>query len=136
MAYLFPTKSLQATTMKDTEPMYEKLPLTDDNVDQHHGGQFCASKAGWNTQTTNYLRNHPFQALSLNLVLLCASLLMFTASCVKNTTSTSNFVTKFSSYSPARSAVKYVSGTFNATQGAASGYVGTSNETDEMWEWV
>ena len=29
-----------------------------------------------------------------------------------------------------------MSGTFNATQGMASGYVGTSNLTDEMWNLV
>jgi len=32
--------------------------------------------------------------------------------------------------------VQYVSGTFNASQGKDSGYVGTSNETEEMWNWV
>jgi len=70
-----------------------------------------------------------------SIIFLGSALLLFTTY-VRTTPSTSKFVEKFSSYSPAREAVKYVSGTFNATQGMASGYVGTSNETEEMWNWV
>jgi Mycotoxin biosynthesis protein UstYa len=74
--------------------------------------------------------------LFANSILFCGSVFLLATTYIRSTPSTAQFVSKFSSYSPARGAVQYVSGTFNATQGKDSGYIGTSNETEEMWNWV
>ena len=74
--------------------------------------------------------------LFANSILFCASVFVLATTYNRSTPSSTEFVSKFSSYSPARVAVQYVSGTFNASQGKDSGYVGTSNETEEMWNWV
>jgi hypothetical protein len=74
--------------------------------------------------------------LFANSILFCASVFILATTYNRSTPSSAEFVSKFSSYSPARVAVQYVSGTFNASQGKDSGYVGTSNETEEMWDWV
>ena len=74
--------------------------------------------------------------LIANSVLFYVSALLLFTTYVRNTPRTAKFVEKYSSYSPAREAVQYVSGTFNATQGESPGQVGTSNETEEMWNWV
>jgi len=74
--------------------------------------------------------------LIANSILFCTSAFLLATTYIRGTPSAAQFVSKFSSYSPARKAVQYVSGTFNATQGKDSGYIGTSNETEEMWNWV
>ncbi|KAH7370474.1 hypothetical protein BKA65DRAFT_18149 [Rhexocercosporidium sp. MPI-PUGE-AT-0058] len=71
-----------------------------------------------------------------NFALFLASAVLLSATYIRSIPTTAQYLDKFSSYSPARGAVKYVTGTFNATQGDATGYIGTSNETDEMWDWV
>lgn len=88
-------------------------------------------------QSLRSLQSHRSKRLLItNSILFCASIFLLTATYIRSTPSTAQFVSKYSSYSPAREAVNYVSGTFNATQGKDSGYVGTSNETEEMWNWV
>ena len=88
-------------------------------------------------QSLRSLQTHRFKRLLIaNSILFCVSAILLALTYIRSTPSTAQFVEKFSSYSPAQEAVKYVSGTFNATQGKDSGYVGTSNETEEMWNWV
>jgi hypothetical protein len=88
-------------------------------------------------QNLRSLQTHRFNRLLIaNSILFCVSAILLGITYIRSAPSTTQFVEKFSSYSPAREAVKYVSGTFNATQGKDSGYVGTSNETEEMWNWV
>lgn len=88
-------------------------------------------------QNLRSLQQHGSKHLLIaNSILFCASVFLLAATYNRSTPNTGDFVSKFSSYSPARVAVQYVSATFNATQGEASGYVGTSNETEEMWNWV
>ncbi|KAL2066330.1 hypothetical protein VTL71DRAFT_2401 [Oculimacula yallundae] len=89
-----------------------------------------------------HIHNHTPQGNHLkwltiaNACLFFVSVVLLLATYVRSIPTTAQYVEKFSSYSPARVAVKYVTGTFNATQGEATGYVGTSNETNEMWDWV
>jgi hypothetical protein len=52
--------------------------------------------------------------LIANSIVSFVSALLLVATSIRNTPSTSKFVENFSSYSPAREAVKYVSGTFKA----------------------
>jgi Mycotoxin biosynthesis protein UstYa len=88
-------------------------------------------------QNLRSLQTHRSKRLLIaNSILFCVSAFLLASTYIRSTPSTAQFVSKFSSYSPAREAVQYVSGTFNATQGKDSGYVGTSNETEEMWNWV
>jgi hypothetical protein len=83
------------------------------------------------------LQTHRLKRLLIaNSILFCVSAILLAITYIRSTPRAAQFVEKFSSYSPAREAVKYVSGTFNATQGKDSGYIGTSNETEEMWNWV
>ncbi len=88
-------------------------------------------------QNLRSLQTHRCKHLLIaNSILFCVSVFLMATTYNRSKLSTADFVSKFSSYSPARVAVQYVSGTFNATQGRDSGYVGTSNETEEMWNWV
>ena len=121
--------------MKGDEPIYEKISSDEGSIastkdEQHDVFDF----------EQQYIRKLQAQRLKrlliANSVLFCISVIFLITTYVRNTPSTLQFVEKYSSYSPARDAVRYVSGTFNATQGEASGYVGTSNETEEMWDWV
>lgn len=122
--------------MKDFEPIYDKVPSEGASTtfgEEEEGNDLFDLKQ----QYLHSLQTQRFTRLSIaNLVLFCLSAILLISTYIRSTPSTSRFVEKFSSYSPARDAVRYVSGTFNATQGEASGYVGTSNETDEMWDWV
>ncbi|KAE9377295.1 hypothetical protein N431DRAFT_542655 [Stipitochalara longipes BDJ] len=115
-------------------PVYDKVSSDDGSTTlggEEEDHQLFIKQQHLVTQT------HRFKALLVaNSILFCVSAMLLFTTYVRSTPSTLKFVEKFSSYSPAREAVKYVSGTFNATQGEASGYVGTSNETEEMWNWV
>lgn len=89
---------------------------------------------------THFNEQHSGYILLANFVLLLASIstLFITISISSRHTSTfvEDYIEEFSSYSPARSAVRYVEGVFNTTQGSDSPYVGTANITNEMWDFV
>jgi hypothetical protein len=122
--------------MKIFEPLYDKVssdevPTT--LVEDEEDLDLFELKM----QNLRSLQTHRFKRLLIaNSTLFCVSAILLAITYIRSTPGTSQFVEKFSSYSPAREAVKYVSGTFNATQGKDSGYVGTSSETEEMWNWV
>lgn len=115
--------------------LYEKVPIGDDLISR--------SLSEDNEDFTRQLRElqklqSPFsrQLFRLNIILLLISTTLLATAYILSNPNDSQYVQKFSSYSPARPAVKYVSGTFNASQAEASGYIGLSNETEEMWNWV
>jgi hypothetical protein len=122
--------------MKGMQEIYDKVssgetsPTLEEDDDGHD--LFELKQQNLRSLQTHRLR----RLLATNSILFCVSAILLASTYIRNTPSTMKFVEKFSSYSPAREAVKYVSGTFNATQGMDSGYVGTSNETEEMWNWV
>jgi hypothetical protein len=122
--------------MKDLEPIYDKASSDEDSPnlaeDEEDLNLFELKQ-----QNLRSLQTHRSKHLLIaNSILFCVSAILLARTYIRSTPSTPQFVEKFSSYSPAREAVKYVSGTFNASQGKDSGYVGTSNETEEMWNWV
>ncbi|CZT53434.1 uncharacterized protein RSE6_15001 [Rhynchosporium secalis] len=104
----------------------------------------CSTYADDEEETSNLMpthekalqRNHMKRLTIANVCLFVVSVVFLSATHIRSTPTTAQFVERFSSYSPARVAVKYVSGTFNASQGEETGYVGTSDETNEMWDWV
>lgn len=118
-----------------SEPLYDRVSSAESSStleDEKDFDPFELKQQHLQTLQTQHFR----RLLVANVVLFCVSALLLATTYIRSTPSSSKFVEKFSSYSPARKAVKYVTGTFNATQGEASGYVGTSNETEEMWNWV
>jgi hypothetical protein len=121
--------------MKGIEPIYDKVSSDEASTtlgeDEEDLDFFELKQQNLRMQTHRLKR-----LLIANSILFCVSAILLGITYIRSTPSTAQFVEKFSSYSPAREAVKYVSGTFNATQGKDSGYVGTSNETEEMWNWV
>jgi hypothetical protein len=122
--------------MKGFEPIYDKVSSEEASAPHGEDGE-GDDLFELKQQYLQSLQRQRFTRLSIaNLILFCLTAILFVSTYVGSTPSTTKFVEKFSSYSPAREAVRYVSGTFNATQGEASGYVGTSNETEEMWDWV
>lgn len=120
--------------MKEHQQSYEKIEPHESSSGLSDDANLDAFELRIQRLKTNH---HKIRRLLIaNVIILCLSVAVLLAAKFYSTPSTKQFVEKFSSYSPAREAVKYVSGTFNATQGEASGYVGTSNETEEMWDWV
>ena len=121
--------------MKDSEPLYDKVPSSEaSNFGEDDEDLDLLELKHQNLQS---LQTHRLKRLlTANSILFCASALLLATTYIRSTPSSAKFVQKFSSYSPAQEAVKYVTGTFNATQGIDSGYIGTSDETEEMWNWV
>lgn len=121
--------------MKGNEDLYDKV--SSDEASTSGESEDAMDLFELKLQNLRSLQIYRLKRLvATNSIIFCVSILLFAMTYIRNTPSTLKFVDRFSSYSPAREAVKYVSGTFNATQGMASGWIGTSNETDEMWDWV
>ncbi|PMD57179.1 uncharacterized protein K444DRAFT_535285 [Hyaloscypha bicolor E] len=122
--------------MKDINAGYEKVPPDElsTTVAEDGAGFDLFELKQQNLRTEQIHRSKCL--LIANSILFCTSAFLLATTYIRGTPNTAQFVSKFSSYSPARKAVQYVSGTFNATQGKDSGYIGTSNETEEMWNWV
>lgn len=120
--------------MKGIESVYDKVSSDESSATLSEDEEYLFELNQQNLQT---LQTRPYKGLLIaNSLLFCVSIFLLATTYIRSTPRTAQFVKKFSSYSPAREAVKYVSGMFNATQGKDSGYVGTSNETEEMWNWV
>jgi hypothetical protein len=121
--------------MKGTKSGYDEVPP--DELPTALGEDDAALDLFELKQNLRSLQTYRSKRLLIaNSIIFCASAFLLATTYIRSTPSTAQFVSKFSSYSPAREAVQYVSGTFNATQGKDSGYIGTSNETEEMWNWV
>lgn len=122
--------------MKTIQPMYDKVFSNDSTSTLGEDGE-GHDLFEMKQQSIRSSQTHRLKALLFaNCILFGASVILLATTYIRSTPTAAKFVKTFSSYSPAREAVKYVSGTFNATQGNATGYVGTSNETEEMWNWV
>lgn len=120
------------SSMRGSEPVYEKVPSSEASTSIGEEDALGLKQQNPRSLQTKRL----IHLLIANSIIFCISAILLAVTFIRSTTSTARFVNKYSSYSPAREAVKYVSGTFNATQGMDSGYVGTSNLTDEMWDLI
>jgi len=121
--------------MKAIETLYDKVSFDEaSTIEEDEEG---LDRSELKQQNLRSLHTYRLKRLLVaNSIMFCVSTIILGITYTRSIPSTAMFVEKFSSYSPAREAVKYVSGTFNATQGMDSGYIGTSNETEEMWNWV
>lgn len=115
---------------------YGKLPLNETEAlsrESHQQYKYTTIRC---THIMRFAATHSLLMLGLNIVLVLVVLVLLLNAAFGKVHEGRRFVEEFSSYSPAVGAVRYITGTFNATQGTASPYVGTSNLTNEMWEYM